>query len=164
MKRAKGYLAHDVREDGARRADERADDGQVGRAEHEALRAERPAGVGVEHRDDHRLLWRIVCGIEFSSSDHDFTFFIHPIHTPYLPCPPPRWRPSCARRAPQRAPRRPQDTQAPPRGSPPSRSRRRCAHADMCLGCKSGVECHSTKTKPIIHGLTWPPSRGRGPR
>ncbi len=46
------YLAHDVREDGAGGADERADDGQEGRAEHEALRAEGPAGVAVERGDD----------------------------------------------------------------------------------------------------------------
>lgn len=44
-------------------ADERADDCQERRPEHEALRAERPARVGVEHRDDHRLLFGIAFGL-----------------------------------------------------------------------------------------------------
>mmetsp|Transcript_46358 Transcript_46358/g.121648 ORF Transcript_46358/g.121648 Transcript_46358/m.121648 type:complete len:809 (+) Transcript_46358:937-3363(+) len=46
--------AHDVREDRARRADERADGREQGLVEHEALCAECPARVRVEHGDDDR--------------------------------------------------------------------------------------------------------------
>mmetsp|Transcript_21690 Transcript_21690/g.63392 ORF Transcript_21690/g.63392 Transcript_21690/m.63392 type:complete len:536 (+) Transcript_21690:104-1711(+) len=44
--------AHDVRQDGAGRADERPHRGEDRLVEHEALRAERPPGVRVEHGDD----------------------------------------------------------------------------------------------------------------
>ncbi len=46
--------AHDVRQDRAGRADQRADDDQQVVAEHEARGRRGPARVAVEHRDDHR--------------------------------------------------------------------------------------------------------------
>lgn len=48
------YHTHDVGEDGAGGADERAHDGQQVVVEQEALGTQGPAGVAVQHRDDHR--------------------------------------------------------------------------------------------------------------
>ncbi len=47
-------LAHDVAEDRAGRADQRAGDDQRRVLEREAERRGRPAGIGVQHRDDDR--------------------------------------------------------------------------------------------------------------
>ena len=54
MKRAVHPLAHDVGEDGARRADQRAGDDERRVAEREADARRRPAGIGVQHRDHDR--------------------------------------------------------------------------------------------------------------
>ena len=48
------YHTHDVGEDGARGADERAHDGQQVVVEQEALSTQGPARVAVQHCDDHR--------------------------------------------------------------------------------------------------------------
>ena len=47
-------LAHDVGEDGARRADQRAGDDERRIGEREADAGRRPARIGIEHRDDDR--------------------------------------------------------------------------------------------------------------
>ena len=47
-------LAHDVGEDRAGRADQRAGDDQRGIAEREADAGRRPARIGIQHRDHHR--------------------------------------------------------------------------------------------------------------
>jgi hypothetical protein len=47
-------LAHDVGQDRARRADQRAGDDQREIAEREADARRRPAGIGIQHRHDHR--------------------------------------------------------------------------------------------------------------
>ena len=48
------HHTHDVGQDGPRGADEGPHDGQQVVVEQEALGAEGPAGVAVEHRDHHR--------------------------------------------------------------------------------------------------------------
>lgn len=48
------YHTHDVGQDGARRADERAHNGQQVVVEQEALCTQRPARVAVQHSDDNR--------------------------------------------------------------------------------------------------------------
>ncbi|CCJ98050.1 hypothetical protein BN130_584 [Cronobacter malonaticus 507] len=53
-KRAVHRLAHDVREDSTRRPHQRAGDDQQIVAQHKACRRGRPAGIGVQHGDDHR--------------------------------------------------------------------------------------------------------------
>ena len=50
--RHSAYLAHDARQKGARRPDERTDNRQQRLIEDETLSAQRPARVGVEQRDD----------------------------------------------------------------------------------------------------------------
>ena len=52
--RAVHALAHDVGQDRARRADQRAGDDQRRIAEREADARRRPAGIGIEHRDHDR--------------------------------------------------------------------------------------------------------------
>jgi hypothetical protein len=54
MKRAVHALAHDVGQDRARGADQRAGDDQRGVAEREADARRRPAGIGIQHRDHDR--------------------------------------------------------------------------------------------------------------
>ncbi|CCK14385.1 hypothetical protein BN136_395 [Cronobacter universalis NCTC 9529] len=53
-KRAVHRLTHNVREDSARRPHQRAGDDQQIVAQHKACRRGRPAGIGVQHGDDHR--------------------------------------------------------------------------------------------------------------
>mmetsp|Transcript_15752 Transcript_15752/g.38617 ORF Transcript_15752/g.38617 Transcript_15752/m.38617 type:complete len:470 (-) Transcript_15752:3966-5375(-) len=62
--------AHDVREDGARGADERTDDREEGLVEHEALRAQGPPRVGVEHGDDHGHV-RAANGVDEVEAQHE---------------------------------------------------------------------------------------------
>lgn len=49
------YLAHDVGEDGSRRSNQGADDGEQRLVQHEALRAQGPPRVRVQHRDHLKL-------------------------------------------------------------------------------------------------------------